>query len=145
MKYFIAITLILVYLSSCSNDQDNCDLPEPDYFEIGVSNSKGVSLINGIFQRDSFKLYNSSELIYLKPLRFGGDSTLLIIRYPDIISDVDYWLELDSSVIDTFNFKFIRRSNDILCSVSKMSEIEYNGTTHIITNDEPRFYFIRDD
>ena len=150
MKYLLAIVYLFLIFLSCSNEDLYCDLPPPtNYgFEIGFSNSEGIPLINNEYKQDSFKLWNNDKTLFLKLSNFGigGDSTRLTIRYSEIENNKNYWLELDTNVVDTlnFNFEFIERDGEG-CSYYQMLEVTHNGELYPLTNSsEGVFILIKD-
>ncbi len=102
MKKFLSYFLLGFVVLNCNDDDVDCTvvLPPPDNFTLKLIDQTGNSLIGNVYVQDSFKLYNSSETLYIKPFSTGLQDELVIFM-ADLTTNQDYYLELDPTDTDT--------------------------------------------
>lgn len=126
---FKLIVFVLVTFLSCGNEDDEIDctlaLPEPNWFEIGFYNSQGDPLIGSAYQQESFRLFNNDIELNISPMPFG-DPTRLLVRYDDIVTDTDFYIELTATDNDTLNFSFNSFQGDCFLHYN-LQQVIYNG------------------
>jgi len=136
MRKFYALVIVLVILS-CGNDDDNCSdtafLPPPQGIYIKLVNSAGDPLIGTIFVKDSFKLSNPAETVYVKPDRFGAQDELFI-GYDAVTSGETYFLELDETDTDTLRMEHSLKESRCF-DFRSLDTFTYNG--QLLYDDEP--------
>ena len=103
MKKIVYALLLGCILINCSNNDDtDCStvLPPPNNFTLKLVDQAGNSLIGNTFVQDSFKLYNNSETLYIKPFPTGFQDELVIFM-SEVTNNQEYYLELDQTDTDT--------------------------------------------
>lgn len=128
--------LFILFIASCGRNTDDVDctnaLPEPNWFEIGFVNTEGEPLIGTVYLQDEFRLFNNNSEIMISPVPFGNPNRLQV-GYDDIVSDVDYFIELTETDNDTL--RFIYSSSMGPCFINyDLQEIIYNGDSYLITS-----------
>ena len=128
--------LFILFIASCGRNTDDVDctnaLPEPNWFEIGFVNMDGEPLIGTVYLQEEFRLFNASSELMLSSVPFG-DPTRLQVGYDDIVSDVDYYIELTETDNDTL--RFIYSSSMGSCFINyDLQEIIYNGDSYDVGN-----------
>ena len=126
MNHFVFTLLTFsMFLFSCKKEDCSNVLPPPNWIELGITDSAGNALLWSGYNKDSFRLYNSSREIYLGPLPYG-DSSRLQIRFPDLVNELDYYLELSSTDTDTLRFDITNSVEKCFTSYS-LDKLYYNG------------------
>lgn len=126
MKKYVLLFTICLFFLSCGDDDVDCSLaiPPPNNVLFQLQDPQGNLLIGTTFLQDSFKLFNPSSTVYLKPVTsFSGT---LSISFPDIESSDTYFLELSSTDTDTLSLDFNTTPSDCFTSYSLNSFI-YNN------------------
>ncbi|WP_145758325.1 hypothetical protein [Sediminicola sp. YIK13] len=134
----------MVLLLACASDDDSVDctsaLPEPNWFEIGFFNSQGEPLIGTVYQQEEFRLFNSKSEIFISPMPFG-DPTRLQVRFPDVDSVTEYYIELTEIDTDTLSFTYETLQGPCFLSYD-LTQVNYNGETFLLKNTD-RVDFIK--
>lgn len=129
MKLSKFLFFSLVLLLSCDNNDNEVDctsaLPEPNWFEIGFFNTQGEPLIGSVYQQETFRLFNAESELSISSIPFG-DPTRLLVRFDDIESDKDYYIELTATDNDTLNFSFESFQGECFLHFN-MQQVIYNG------------------
>lgn len=139
----VLLIFVVIFVYACDGKEDreaNCDtvLCATDEFVISLRDTSGMPLIGTEFVQDSFKLSSTNSTIYVKPILFGTEETILI-PYAQIESDVRYDLELSATEIDPFRFIFSTEFGSC-CTYSTMEELRYNGNEQ--SPEATRFYVL---
>lgn len=128
---YLFTPLMIMLLLACGSDDDGKDctsaLPEPNWFEIGFFNSQGEPLIGTVYLEEDFRLFNANSELFISPMPFG-DPTRLQVRFIDIDSDTEYFIELTDVDTDTLSFTFDTRQGQCFLSYD-LTQVIYNGVT----------------
>lgn len=113
MRPVFILLLMFAAVSCASDDDNNCAnaLPPPNWFELGFVDQNDQPLIGTYFTRDSFKLQGAGTTLYLKPVPFGVEETLLV-PFPEIRTGTTYSLELDEDNVERIRIDFETRELD---------------------------------
>jgi len=127
MKKLLLLSLLSLAIACNEDDNDTtlCIPPNP-VFEFTLRDVNQNPLLGTVFVQDSFKLSNNRSTVYLKPTPQGDEENLQVIM-PDIISGVDYTLELSDTEND-----IVRISYEIVtesCGAHRLTSFVYNGQT----------------
>ncbi len=144
MKNLISIICILFLIGSCDKEPGlDCSnaLPPPNYFHMDIVDSSGNSFIGSLSIQDSIRLYNNSFEKYISPENFDPSYAFKIF-YPDIESEIEYFIELDNMDIDTVTFNYSITPQECFDSYV-MNTIEFNGQNMTISNSEGKYDLIK--
>lgn len=130
LSFFISF----VFLMSCGSDDVNCTnaLPGPNWFELGFFDAQGQPLIGSVYQQQEFRIFNSNSEAFISPMSFG-DPTRLLVRFPDFVSNTQYFIELNAVDTDTLNFIFDTMQGPCFLNYN-LQQVIYNGETVEVQN-----------
>lgn len=129
-RFSLTLLVSLTLLLSCEGEEDkfpDCSavLCPPNSVLLDYQDPNGNPLINTVFVRDSFKLYNPTSTQYIRTLSSETDNRLLI-RFDSILSGGTYFLELDTDEVDTLRFDYSTRETTC-CFVYTLDSLRHNG------------------
>ncbi len=120
------ICSLALLLPGCEDDVDCTNaLPPPNWFQLGFFTTNGEPLIGTLYKSEGFRLYNADTELSVSPMRFG-DTTRLLIRYDDVLPDVEYYIELTQEDTDTLSFSYEIRQDPCFL-IYTLQEVTHNG------------------
>ncbi len=127
---FLGLLLSLTMITSCEGDEDkfpDCSLVlcPPNSFLLNYQDTDGNPLINTVFVKDSFKLFNPTSTQFIRTL---PEENRLAVLYERIESGANYFLELDTDEIDTLMFHYTTRA-ETCCTIFTLDSLQFNGVT----------------
>lgn len=136
MKLKSIIFLLAIIGSNCNSNDTNltCDLPPPDWFSIDLQDENENSLFNNVYPHDSIQLFNENDTVQLL---WWVSPEQMQIGFESIESDLEYYIRLSSSDMDTLWVKW--STSGELCKNYHLDSLEYNHTPYskaeLIGND----------